>query len=82
MTISAAVGDYRFSDIALEELPDIGIEISVLTPLKRLEKLEDLETGRHGVYIKSGLKKWYVAASGGQQDELDKRRALRPLFPR
>jgi len=56
MTISAAVGDYRFSDIAIEELPDTGIEISVLTPLKRLEKVEDLEPGRHGVYIKSGLK--------------------------
>lgn len=56
MTLSAATGDYRFSDITIEELPDISVEISVLTPLKRLGHIEELEPGKHGVYVKSGLK--------------------------
>lgn len=55
MTVSSAVGDLRFGDVTPEELPDINIEISVLTPLKRLHSLDDLEIGKHGVYVTNGV---------------------------
>ncbi len=55
MTISAAVGDVRFGDVTPEELPDINIEISVLTPIQKLTSLDDLEIGTHGVYITNGV---------------------------
>ncbi len=55
MTISAATKDSRFDVVKEKELKDIKIEISVLTPLKRIHSLEDLQLGKHGIYIKSGF---------------------------
>ena len=36
-------------------MPELEIEISVLTPLQRLGRIEDLEIGVHGLYIKDGV---------------------------
>ncbi|QKG81253.1 AmmeMemoRadiSam system protein B [Tenuifilum thalassicum] len=55
MAISAATEDYRFESVTAEELKDIDIEISVLTPMKRINHVEEIELGRHGIYIKKGI---------------------------
>lgn len=56
MAISAATKDYRFPIITPEELDDISIEISVLTPLNKINNISDIELGKHGIYIsKEGL---------------------------
>lgn len=52
---SAAVNDYRFSPVAEEELDSIEIEISALTPLKRVNDINEIEIGRHGLYMKRGF---------------------------
>ena len=52
--IAAATRDPRFYRVNLSEMPELKIEISVLTPLQPLEQIEDLEIGIHGVYIKDG----------------------------
>jgi AmmeMemoRadiSam system protein A len=49
--VAAATNDYRFAPVTLEELPDVNISISTLTPLEKLENLEELEPGRHGLMI-------------------------------
>lgn len=54
MTISAASKDYRFNPVQSKELDKIDIEISVLTPLKKIESIDQIELGRHGIYIKQG----------------------------
>lgn len=54
MAISAATEDYRFESVTLSELKDIDIEISVLTPMKRINHINQIELGRHGIYIKKG----------------------------
>lgn len=51
--IAAATRDPRFHQVDLLEMPELTIEISVLTPLQPLEHLEDLEIGTHGLYIKN-----------------------------
>jgi uncharacterized protein len=59
-TYDAAFNDYRFDPLKKENLKDIKIEISVLSPLVKLnykdssELLEFLEKNKPGVYIKSG----------------------------
>lgn len=53
-TVNAA-GDPRFSPVTADELGEITIEISVLTPLERVSSPEDVEVGRDGLYIKKGL---------------------------
>jgi AmmeMemoRadiSam system protein B/AmmeMemoRadiSam system protein A len=54
VAVSAAVRDFRFSPVRPDELDDIDIEISVLTPLRKIESIEEIELGRHGIYIKQG----------------------------
>lgn len=54
MAISAATRDYRFSPVKPDELDDIDIEISVLTPLKKIDSADEIVLGKHGIYIKTG----------------------------
>ena len=55
MAMSAAFEDPRFPPLDRDELENIDIEISVLTPLKKIENLEEIEVGKHGIYILKGL---------------------------
>jgi AmmeMemoRadiSam system protein A len=52
--ISAAVEDTRFLPVTKEELAELTIEISVLTPFRRIQQIEEIEIGRHGLYIVQG----------------------------
>jgi len=51
MAISAAFHDPRFEPITASELDEISIEISILSPLKRIYDLNDFTLGVHGIYI-------------------------------
>jgi len=51
---SAALRDPRFTPVTPEELPDISIEISALTPLQSVQDVEEIEVGRHGLVISQG----------------------------
>lgn len=51
---SAAKHDSRFRPVTLEELKDIDVEVSVLTPLKPVGNVEELVMGRHGVIVRKG----------------------------
>ncbi len=55
MAVAAAFHDTRFSPLLLKELSDIEIEISVLTPLRPMKDISELEPGKHGIYIKHGF---------------------------
>jgi AmmeMemoRadiSam system protein A len=55
MALSAAFGDPRFTKLAAREFSEIDIEISVLTPLKRISDVSEIEVGRHGIYIIKGF---------------------------
>ncbi len=54
MAEAAAFRDPRFSPVTERELPDLDIEISVLTPLRKLTDVNEIEVGVHGIYIKKG----------------------------
>lgn len=51
MAISAAFKDPRFFPLEHEELNEINIEISVLTPLKRIHNIKDFVLGKEGIYM-------------------------------
>ncbi len=55
MAKAAAFNDPRFSPLTADELADIEIEISALTPLRKIKSIEEIEVGRHGIYIKQGF---------------------------
>jgi uncharacterized protein (TIGR00296 family) len=44
----------RFAPITLADMDDIEIEISVLSPLERVDNVEQIEIGQHGLLITKG----------------------------
>jgi hypothetical protein len=54
-TIDAAVNDPRFPPVKPEELDDIKIEISALTPPKEVPSYKDIVIGRDGIYMIKGF---------------------------
>lgn len=53
-TIYAASKDVRFTPVAASELKDIDLEISVLTPPKKIDDPREIEVGKHGLIIAMG----------------------------
>lgn len=54
MAVEAAVDDPRFPALTLLEFEDVEIEISALSPLKRVDSAERIELGRDGVLVRKG----------------------------
>jgi len=51
---ASAVNDRRFSPVEESELDRLTIEISVLTPLKKIKSPDEIVLGKHGIFIKKG----------------------------
>ncbi len=54
MARAAAFNDPRFPPVTEGELSQLSFEISVLTPLKEIENMEEIVVGLHGLYITRG----------------------------
>ncbi len=52
--VAAAFDDPRFYPLQPEELPQLEIEISVLTPPRPVSKLSEIVVGRHGLIAERG----------------------------
>ena len=50
----AATRDPRFPPLTLSDLSDVRLEISVLTPFRRVADPVEAEVGRHGVMVEQG----------------------------
>ncbi|MBL7156919.1 MAG: AmmeMemoRadiSam system protein B [Candidatus Omnitrophica bacterium] len=55
MAVEAATGDPRFPQVTLNEMDDIDIEISALSPLKKIDNPDVIEMGKHGVIVRRGF---------------------------
>ena len=55
MSVAAATEDRRFPVVESNELKELDLEISVLTPLKKIDSIDEIEMGKHGIYIKKGF---------------------------
>jgi AmmeMemoRadiSam system protein A len=56
MARAAALEDPRFAPLTLAELEASKLEISVLSPLRPIADPEEIEVGRHGIYIIAGYR--------------------------
>ena len=54
---AAAISDPRFTPVQPNEISDIDIEISVLSPLREISDISEIEIGKHGLYIEKALNK-------------------------
>lgn len=69
MAQAAAFHDRRFRPLTAEELKDLTIEISVLTPFRKITDVNEIQIGVHGILVKrhaqSGLLLPQVAVEQG-----------------
>ncbi len=56
MAIASAVKDYRFKPLNLTELDNARIEISILTPMRKISSINEIKLGKNGIYIIKGGK--------------------------
>ena len=56
-TINACSRDYRFPQMTRGEVNEVKLEISVMSPLKILNKPEEIIIGKHGLVIQKGFNK-------------------------
>ena len=54
MAGSAAFNDPRFSPVEADEMDEIDFEISVLSPLREIKDVSEIEVGTHGIHITKG----------------------------
>jgi AmmeMemoRadiSam system protein A len=54
--LASAFQDTRFEPLRREELDRVEIEISVLSPPRRIENLEEIEVGKHGIIMRQGFR--------------------------
>jgi AmmeMemoRadiSam system protein B/AmmeMemoRadiSam system protein A len=55
MAHAAALQDPRFPQVTEDELDDLEVEISILTPMKRVTNTDEIVIGRDGLYIRKGM---------------------------
>ncbi len=55
MAIASATEDYRFTPVKLSDIPNLEIEISVLTPMKLIKSIDEIILGSHGIFLKKGV---------------------------
>ncbi len=77
MAWAASKNDPRFNEVGQEELSDIDIEISVLSPLKKISDISRIEVGRHGIYIMRGGRRGTLLPQVAQEQGWDRDEFLR-----
>lgn len=55
MAVAAASQDPRFAPLEEVELDDLELEISVLSPLQKIDDIERIEVGTHGIYLEKNF---------------------------
>lgn len=55
MALSAAFSDPRFPALSKKEAPRVEIEVSVLSPLKKINSIDEFKLGRDGIYMIKGF---------------------------
>lgn len=56
IAIASAFHDPRFPPLKEDELGDVTIEISVLSPRREIKDISEIEIGKHGLYITKGMR--------------------------
>jgi AmmeMemoRadiSam system protein A len=55
MAVSAATRDPRFYPMREDDLANYDLEISVLSPLRKVSSIDEIEVGKHGLYIEKNF---------------------------
>ncbi|OGS45125.1 MAG: hypothetical protein A2539_00575 [Elusimicrobia bacterium RIFOXYD2_FULL_34_15] len=76
LAIAAAFEDHRFPPVSKDELKDLNIEISVLSPLKKVSSANEIIEGKHGVVVRKGSRSGLFLPQVWEHEELSKKDAF------
>jgi hypothetical protein len=76
MAEAAALHDNRFPPVTPEELADLEIEISVLTPLKKITDVNQIQIGKHGILIRKGYYSGLLLPQVATENDWDREKFL------
>ncbi len=54
VAVKAALDDPRFPPVTVDELEEIELEISVISPMEKVSDIEKIEVGKHGLFLENG----------------------------
>jgi len=72
VAIQSAFNDPRFPEVEKNEWKDIDIEVSVLTPMKKIKNIDEIQVGVHGLYIEQGLRSGLLLPQVATEYEWDR----------
>lgn len=72
MAYSAAFKDVRFAPLTADEVSNIDIEISVLSPLRKINHIDEIEIGKHGLYMIKGFNRGVLLPQVATENRWDK----------
>lgn len=73
---SAALEDPRFSPMQREELADLGLEVSLLSPIQEIQP-EEIEIGKHGLLVQQGVHRGLLLPQVAVEHHLEREQFLR-----
>jgi len=76
MAVAAATRDPRFPPLRNEELVDLEIEISLLSPLVPLRSTDQLVVGRHGLHVSKGERRGLLLPQVAPEHDWDREQFL------
>ncbi|MEW6264952.1 MAG: AmmeMemoRadiSam system protein A [Thermodesulfobacteriota bacterium] len=76
MALASAFEDPRFPPLSPAELEEVDLEISVLTPMRRIHNVEEIEVGRHGIYIVQGFHRGVLLPQVATENKWDRQTFL------
>lgn len=77
--VSACVRDHRFRPVEAEELDEIDLEISVLTPKEEIAKPEEFIPGTHGIILEKRGKRAVFLPQVATEQGWDREKTLQHL---
>jgi AmmeMemoRadiSam system protein B/AmmeMemoRadiSam system protein A len=77
MAREAALNDPRFYPLSQADVNNIKIEISVLSPLKLINDIDEIKVGVHGLFIKKGFSQGLLLPQVATDYKWDKKQFLK-----
>jgi len=72
MAQSAAFNDPRFDPVSSDEVDDLELEISVLSPIEEVKNIDEIVIGKHGLIIEQGFYKGLLLPQVATENNWDR----------
>ena len=80
MAVAAATEDRRFTAVTTEELPEIKIEISVLSPMTKIGSTTEVIVSRHGLLIVNGMQSGVLLPQVATENKWNREQFLENVY--